>query len=503
MNIKHILSCKKILRLHRAVFPGSVRKAFLLVLTGLLVTGTMTSCNDFLDIQPIGKVIPETGKEYRALLTSAYNEVGNARALTTFRSDEITLDKASTSSEDYNAFFDIWAWNDLDQQETTTTFPWRTMYHVLYIANYIVEHQNGITEATTAEIRQMVGECYMLRAYMHFLLAQWFALPYDESYAETELTVPLVTEANTSVMNYRRATMKEMYDFITTEMEESCPNLEDRVDHRMRVYKPTGYGLMGKVYFLMGEYDKALTALRTAYELLPKSAAEVYLLDYNELMRPYGYRELTADELDSDMDILPYLFSSSQVLWCKQTTMMNSYYFVYGDQITFYLNPEFYALYDEYDLRRNLICTVNREGTPLPYPYPGFLGDRINLGLNLPEVYLMLAECEARVGSEDKARQILADFRKYRVLPGHEEVPSSVNTKDDLIRFCIDEINREFMATGYRWYTVRRLWNDPLFQDMKPVTHFDGEQTFTLDESGLKTAIPETVLEWNESWRGQ
>jgi hypothetical protein len=304
-------------------------------------------------------------------------------------------------------------------------------------------------------------------------------------------------------MNYRRATMKEMYDFITTEMEESCPNLEDRVDHRMRVYKPTGYGLMGKVYFLMGKYDKALTALRTAYELLPKSAAEVYLLDYNELMRPYGYRELTADELYSDMDILPYLFRSSQVLWCKQNTMMNSYYFVYGDQITFYLNPEFYALYDEYDLRRNLICTVNREGTPLTYPYPGFLGDKINLGLNLPEVYLMLAECEARVGSEDNARQILADFRKYRVLPGHEEVPSSVTTKEDLIRFCVDELNREFMATGYRWYTVRRLWNDPLFQDMKPVTHFDGEQTFTLDESGLKTAIPETVLEWNESWRGQ
>lgn len=475
----------------------------------LLSANLLSGCDSFLDEAPRGKAIATSVNEYNGMFnTTLFMNLSLSHDYYAFwRSDDLIFTPDCYSQLDMNTFYGSSIKNAFQYKQEVyrgdqESSEWVEPYKQIYVFNSIV---NGVMSATGSEKEKLYlqSEARVSRAYMHFLLAQWFALPYDESYAETELTVPLVTEAETSVMNYRRATMKEMYDFITTEMEESCPNLEDRVDHRMRVYKPTGYGLMGKVYFLMGKYDKALTALRTAYELLPKSAAEVYLLDYNELMRPYGYRELTADELYSDMDILPYLFRSSQVLWCKQTTMMNSYYFVYGDQITFYLNPEFYALYDEYDLRRNLICTVNREGTPLTYPYPGFLGNKINLGLNLPEVYLMLAECEARVGSEDNARQILADFRKYRVLPGHEEVPSSVTTKEDLIRFCVDELNREFMATGYRWYTVRRLWNDPLFQDMKPVTHFDGEQTFTLDESGLKTAIPETVLEWNESWRGQ
>ena len=34
-----------------------------------------TGCNDFLDIQPVGKVMPKTAKEYRALLTDAYSRI--------------------------------------------------------------------------------------------------------------------------------------------------------------------------------------------------------------------------------------------------------------------------------------------------------------------------------------------------------------------------------------------------------------------------------------------
>lgn len=37
----------------------------------LLGSLLITSCDSFLDIQPIGKVIPNTLSEYRALLTEA------------------------------------------------------------------------------------------------------------------------------------------------------------------------------------------------------------------------------------------------------------------------------------------------------------------------------------------------------------------------------------------------------------------------------------------------
>lgn len=41
------------------------------ILTGSIL---LSSCDSYLDIQPVGKVIPNTLSEYRALLTTAYNK---------------------------------------------------------------------------------------------------------------------------------------------------------------------------------------------------------------------------------------------------------------------------------------------------------------------------------------------------------------------------------------------------------------------------------------------
>lgn len=43
----------------------------------------LSSCDDFLDITPTGKVIAKTGEEYRALLTNEYKYFSKDRYLTT------------------------------------------------------------------------------------------------------------------------------------------------------------------------------------------------------------------------------------------------------------------------------------------------------------------------------------------------------------------------------------------------------------------------------------
>ena len=86
-------------------------------------------------------------------------------------------------------------------------------------------------------------------------------------------------------------------------------------------------------------------------------------------------------------------------------------------------------------------------------------------------------------------------------MPGYEEVPRDVTTREDLVRYCFDAEAREFAGSDFRYYNVRRLWNDPLFQEQKPLTAQVGGQTCTWQESGLQTDLPETVLIWNENWR--
>ena len=136
----------------------------------------LTGCDDFLDITPTGKVIAKTGKEYRALLTYEYKNFPEDRGLSTLRSDELTNTKFN--SNDYDSYFDIWAWNDVNPQSTKNSFGWRRYYHAIYISNYIIENKNNITEATADEISQLVGEAYMMRAYCHFLLVNLYAEPY-------------------------------------------------------------------------------------------------------------------------------------------------------------------------------------------------------------------------------------------------------------------------------------------------------------------------------------
>ena len=57
-----------------------------------------SSCDKFLDIRPTGKVIAETGEEYRALLTYEYKNFPEDRGLATFRSDEFTFHRLKTKA---------------------------------------------------------------------------------------------------------------------------------------------------------------------------------------------------------------------------------------------------------------------------------------------------------------------------------------------------------------------------------------------------------------------
>ena len=152
---------------------------------------SFTACNDFLDIQPIGKVMPKTGQEFRDLLTEAYSAIPPERGKTVYRSDELILDQGSTTSDGLNLYLDIWRWKDGSEDESTTSFGWLTFYYVSYIANTVIENKNAIIEVTEAQRNQLAGEAYMLRAYMHYVLVNLYAPPYTHCNPATTKGIPL------------------------------------------------------------------------------------------------------------------------------------------------------------------------------------------------------------------------------------------------------------------------------------------------------------------------
>ena len=63
-----------------------------------------TGCDNFLDITPTGRVIPETAKDYRELLTRAYSMMPDSRGLTAFIADEIDMTSNNLDSYDEASF---------------------------------------------------------------------------------------------------------------------------------------------------------------------------------------------------------------------------------------------------------------------------------------------------------------------------------------------------------------------------------------------------------------
>ena len=74
-----------------------MRKIYIMLLMSSVVL--LTAC-DMLDIQPTGKVIPQTLAEYRALIATAYKTVPDARGLACFRSDELYVKDDSSAHRD-------------------------------------------------------------------------------------------------------------------------------------------------------------------------------------------------------------------------------------------------------------------------------------------------------------------------------------------------------------------------------------------------------------------
>src|SRR5699024_1179922 len=111
-------------------------------------------------------------------------------------------------------------WNDVSPSENTTAFSWRSFYHTSFIANYVIESKEMIEEGTVDEVNQMVGESYMLRAYMHFLLVYLFGEPYTNCDPATTKAIPLKLNSDTEV-TLSRNTVAEVYNSILSDLAEA------------------------------------------------------------------------------------------------------------------------------------------------------------------------------------------------------------------------------------------------------------------------------------------
>lgn len=188
---------------------------------------------------------------------------------------------------------------------------YRGVYDEVARANDVIKAYGEITAETSAEIKYKVAQAYAVRAFCYLNIAPYFQFNYKTS--SDKPCVPLVTETTTDFTNNPRATVKEIYDQIVSDLDFAIANLEGytRPD-KSKIDKQVAYGLRARANLDMGKYAEAASdAAAAAQGYTPASIAEVStpsfynITDRNWL---WGY-DMTMDAAKA----FPYATSSAWI----------------------------------------------------------------------------------------------------------------------------------------------------------------------------------------------
>lgn len=428
----------------------------------ILATLTMSACDNFLDITPTGKVIAETGDEYRALLTYEYKYFTKDRYMTTLRTDEMLMDKVKTSSTDLDAYLDLWRWKDDNPSPTTSYFSWRSYYHSVYIANYIIQNQKKIKEATAQEISQLVGEAYMMRAYCHFLLVNLYAEPYTHCTPSQTRGVPMLLEADVNAIP-GSSSVEAVYNQILSDLDKAEQHLnveEWELGKNYRFNTTSAQALRARTYLYMGRWSDALEASKEVLSV------------YNEL------------EDMNNSTTLPNNYKSKENIVALERFSSNLYTAV--DMPA----SEFISLYRSGDQRRTKYF---KRVTSSTYSLLKGRSDEFSCSFRTAEFYLTAAEAAARLGHTTDAINYLTPLMGKRLNSSAYQTTTeliSTMTEEELIQEILDERARELAFEGHRWYDLRRTTQPALTRV------YDGT-TYTLLPEQYTMRFPSEAVEAN------
>lgn len=139
--------------------------------------------------------------------------------------------------------------NSGDKDRSWTYLFWRGSYYTILHANKILDHVKE--QETDPVILQAKAEALFLRAFVYFNLVRCYGRPYYQGAAAGPGVMLLTTAGNNAHIQPARATVKEVYDRITTDLLAAIP-LFNKQQTNSFAGKMAAYALLSRVYLYMG-----------------------------------------------------------------------------------------------------------------------------------------------------------------------------------------------------------------------------------------------------------
>lgn len=332
---------------------------------------------------------------------------------------------------------------------------WNGEYKKIYTANTIIEAAPNMADQATA--KEALANAYFMRALSYFTMAQYYCRPYCEANKE-ELGLP-IREATDFEENLSRVTLGETYDKIFDDLAKaaeltSVQNVNE--DLRWRVSKCAVDAFYARLYMVTGDYQKALEHANSALAKAPK------LFNYNDFKEGRSVKYAANEVLGLPEQTLYYCetnnWSGIQYLYFQEYIYTR---FCYNGSQWFIPSESLKALYDQQnDMRfkwffiphsnRRFNCTYDE------YRYdPLYDGRYCFSGFGTPELMLIKAEAEIRLGQWQNALAGLDELRENRYATG-TWTPLTAASQQEALKKVLEERRRE-MPFAIRMMDIKRF----------------------------------------------
>ena len=449
----------------------------------ICVVVMLTGCNDYLDIKPKGEKIPTTVSDYETLLN--YESVQKVSdTYPAYLTDDVFLPDVAegTATPGLNSvdqsIRNLYLFKKEVFGDAQDDGFWFASYNRIYYYNTVIDNimdADGSDEQQKLSIR---AEALISRALEYLYLVNGYAKYYDVRTAESDPGVPLILDEDISKKNLVRASVKDVYAQIQSDLQTALPNLPMQAKgNAFRASKAAGYGVLAKMYLYMGNYAEALKAANEVLEINNS------LLDLKKYAVVKAQSSIGRTNVPQDID-------NPENIYIKFAP------YVYGLSSKVFGSDELISLFSEDDMRLQVYFTKNFRNIPTDkYVWAPYL--RANLAVSSPEIYLIAAECEAREGSIERAIALINKLRDNRIKNNTDIVATDRN---DALQKVLEERRRELAMSGMvRYIDLKRLNQESQFA--KTVTHVTGEGTFSLEPNSplYVLPIPAKVMRFNKN----
>ena len=453
------------------------------------VIAVTVSCDSYIDITPKGKITVDSVSQYyqlivdpmRAYYPSSFIMLSDNQ----WAKESEILGKESTSYDAINFTFNEAA----DRTILSDNNLYENMYKNILRSNLIIDNvDDAIGNPALKPLAK--AEARVFRAFDHFLAVNTFAKAYDPATAATDGGVCIVDHYNLEATP-AKATVAEVYDFIIKDLEESVALLEEspvNIDHPNKAF---GYALLAKVYLFHRDWEKAKTAAEESFKL------NSTLVDYNVIKNAGGLARKTDYCKDKNPEVLSYHWMAG---WGSGEEICLLHYGM--------ISPELKDLFEANDLRYSIFFRDNassmidwfdtgsgaaiwlRANTNLDrFTY-------ISVGLRTAEVYLMLAEANARLNNLSVATNYINQLRANRLSGTTTDIDVPATQKEMMDQIILER-RKELLFGFNRFFDLKRFNLEPEYQKtivrkfpVVNITETYPQKTYTLQPNSRMYIIP-------------